>query len=329
MAHPLAIPLGLALMTLAACGTGPATPAALAPLLSGAEDGQAVETARGPLALSSWRAESPRAVLIALHGYGDYGPSTYGAAAESWAAQGIETYAYDQRGFGRNPSNRRWPGTEALVADLADAVADISARRPGLPIFVAGHSMGGGVALSAAGEGRLAGVDGLILLAPAVWGGETMNPFYRLSAWTAAQVIPDHRFSARSSPVRLQPTDNIEMLRALSRDPLHYANPSPREFLGLIRLMDRAWEAAETAPIDTLVVQGAKDEIVPEDSVRAAYERLPGPKTFAYATQGWHMLLRDLDAHLVHAQVADWILARAPDPAPGAPAPGPTAGRHP
>ena len=53
------------------------------------------------------------------------------------------------------------------------------------------------------------------------------------------------------------------------------------------------------------------DEIVPEDSVRAAYAALPGPKTFAYVPTGWHMLLRDLEGARVRRLVADWILERA------------------
>ncbi|SFI06595.1 alpha/beta fold hydrolase [Albimonas pacifica] len=305
--------LSLALLA-AACAPGPGAPSVLDGLLTGAEDGQAIVTPRGPLALSRWPAERPRAVLLALHGYGDYGPSTYGAAASEWAARGIEVYAYDQRGFGRNASNRRWPGPEALIEDLEAAARDVQARHPDLPLFVAGHSMGGGVALAAAGEGRLPGVAGVVLLAPAVWGGETMNPLFRASAWTAAQIVPDQRFSARASPVTIYPSDNIEMLRALSADPLHYANPSSREFLGLIRLMDRAWAAAPQDRIDTLVVHGAHDQVVPERSVRAAFERLPGPKEFAYVSTGWHMLLRDLEARTVHRLVGDWILARGLPP---------------
>ena len=269
----------------------------------------------GRLALSHWPAAAPRAVLLALHGYGDYAPTTYDVAARRWAAAGIETFAYDQRGFGRNPSNRRWPGHDALVEDLEAAAARIAEMRPGVPLFVAGHSMGGGVALTAAGEGRLKGVRGVALLAPAVWGGDTLNPLYRASAWTMAAVAPDMRIAPTKAPVRIMPSDNIPMLVALSRDKTRFANPSPREFMGLIRLMDRAVLAAPGDRIDTLVVMGAHDEVVPESSVRRAFDALPGPKTFEYVPTGWHMLLRDLEAERVHDLVADWILAR------GAPAP--------
>lgn len=292
-------------LALAACAGVPA------PLPFAPPAPERIAAAHGALALSRWRAEHPRAVLLALHGYGDYGLSTYGTAGPAWAARGIEVYAPDQQGFGRNASNRVWPGTDALIDDAAALAAEIRRRHPGLPLFVAGHSMGGGVALAAAGEGRLRGASGLILLAPAVWGGDTLNPLFRISAWTASQVMPDHRFSNRSAPVPLLPSDNIPMLMEMSKDPLRYANPSPREFMGLIRLMDRAVAAAPSTRVETLTVMGAHDEIIPEYSVRQAFDAIPAAKTYARAEDGWHMLLRDLHAAEVHALVADWILSRA------------------
>jgi alpha-beta hydrolase superfamily lysophospholipase len=270
---------------------------------------ETLEGAGERLALSHWLAENPRAVILAVHGYGDYGPSTFGQAAAFWAANGVEVYAYDQRGFGRNASNRQWPGAEALIADLAAAEAAIRAKSPGLPLYIVGHSMGGGVALAAVGEGR-AHPDGLALLAPAVWGGDQLNFLFRASAWTAALLAPEKRWTGRGV-VTIIPTDNMEMLRELSRDPLHFASPSGREFMGLIRLMDRAVDAAPKAATPTLVVMGANDQVTPEATVRAAYAALPGEKRFDYVESGWHMLLRDLNAEVVWRIVLDWVLERS------------------
>ena len=263
------------------------------------------------LSVAHWPAAgAPKAVLLALHGYGDYGASTFGRAARAWAAAGIATYAPDQRGFGRSPGRMRWPGAGVLVQDAAAAFAAIAARHPGLPVFVAGHSMGGAVALATAGEGGLPGAAGLILFAPAVWGGDSLGPLLRLTAWGAAQIAPDKRWTGEGI-VRIRPTDDRDMLIALSRDPLHYAAPSSREFLGLIRLMDRALAAAPGAGLPALILLGAHEEVVDPASVEALAPRLPGPVDFAYVPGGWHMLLRDRGAAAVHAQAAGWIAARA------------------
>ena len=108
--------------------------------------------------------------------------------------------------------------------------------------------------------------------------------------------------------VRIVPTDDREMLVALSQDPLHYAAPSGREFLGLVRLMDAAVAAAPEARAPTLILHGAKDQVVPPAASRALAPRLGGPTSLEEPAEAWHMLLRDRAAAAVHARAADFIL---------------------
>lgn len=271
-----------------------------------------------PLALSQWSAPAPRAVILGVHGYGDYGPSTFAPAATFWAGQGIVTYAYDQRGFGRNASFGRWPGADALPADLVAVSRQVRARHPCLPLVVVGHSMGGGVTLAAA-QGLDA--DALVLAAPAIWGGTAMNPLHRAAAWAAAAVLPDHRFSGKGL-VRIQASDNIEVLRALARDPHYLRPPSAREIMGLVRIADAAEAAAPHVGLPALMLLGAKDQIVPNPVVRRVFARLTGPRRVIEYPEGWHLLFRDLQAARVWRDVADWTLsARRAAPAPACAAP--------
>lgn len=272
------------------------------------------------LALSIWEPaapSAPKAVILGVHGFGDYGLSTFEAAAESWAAQGIATYAFDQRGFGRNPSFGRWPGAEALVADLVAVAARVRALRPCLPLTVVGHSMGGGVALAAAARGMDA--DGLVLAAPAIWGGEEMNPVHRVAAWTAAVFVPEKRFTGEGI-VEIQATDNIPLLRQLARDPHYLRPPSARELYGLVRITDLAAASAERVRMPSLLLLGDRDEIAPNDRVRRVYGRLAGPREAIEYPNGWHLLFRDLQAARVWRDVGAWVLARKPATAcrPGA-----------
>jgi len=267
------------------------------------------------LALSAWLpAGPPKAVVLGVHGFGDYGPSTFEPAAEFWAGQGIATYAYDQRGFGRNPSFGRWPGAEALVADLRAVAGEIRALHPCLPLVVIGHSMGGGVALAAAGERLHA--DALVLAAPAIWGGEEMNPIHRLAAWAGAAVMPEKRFTGESI-VRIQATDNIELLRQLARDPHYLRPPSARELYGLVRVTDLAAGTAGRVRLPSLLLLGDKDEVAPNRRVRRVYDRLAGPHEVIEYPQGWHLLFRDLQAERVWRDVARWVLAQHPPAACG------------
>ena len=290
----------------AACAGGPKAPA---PPLGAAEiAGDRIAGAARPLALSRWDAAAPKAVVLALHGFGDYAPSTFDAAAPFWAARGISVYAYDQRGHGRNADNRIWPGAKALIADAVAVARAVRAAHPGVPLYLLGHSMGGGVALAAAGAG--ADVDGLILAAPAVWGGAEIAFPYRAAAWAGALVLPDKRWTGEDV-VTIQATDNIPLLRRLGRDPMVIGAPSSREFMGLIRLMDRAVDAAPRVTQPALVLYGDRDEVTPPDPVEAAFNALAGEKTFRRYPEGWHLLFRDLQASNVWVDVADWIEDRS------------------
>ncbi|MEL6793539.1 MAG: alpha/beta fold hydrolase, partial [Pseudomonadota bacterium] len=216
----------------------------------------------------------------------------------------IVTYAYDQRGFGRGATRGRWPGADALIADARDTAAAIRDAHPGIPLAIVGHSMGGGVALAAVGEGAKA--DGLILAAPAVWGGDQLAPPYRIAAWAGAALFPEKRWTGEGI-VRIQASDNIQMLRRLGRDRYYLGNPSSREFMGLIRIMDRAIDAAPSVATPTLTIWGEKDQVLARGPIDAAHGLLAGEKQMIVYPEGWHLLFRDLQAETVWRDVADWI----------------------
>jgi acylglycerol lipase len=128
------------------------------------------------LPLRRWLPQGePRAVVLALHGFNDYSKAFAGPGA-AWAKDGIATYAYDQRGFGAAPGRGRWPGAKRLTGDAETAAKLLRQLYPGIPVYLLGESMGGAVAILAAaghnGAPRL-DVDGVILVAPAVWGRQT------------------------------------------------------------------------------------------------------------------------------------------------------------
>uniref|UniRef100_UPI003567A48E alpha/beta hydrolase n=1 Tax=Brevundimonas sp. TaxID=1871086 RepID=UPI003567A48E len=100
------------------------------------------------LPLTRWTPTSgaaPDVVIVALHGVND-SRAAFRLAAAWWAEQGIETWAYDQRGFGGAPGKGVWAGEAQLVQDLRVAVDLARAAHPQAIIVVAGESMGGAVA---------------------------------------------------------------------------------------------------------------------------------------------------------------------------------------
>ena len=254
----------------------------------------------------------PRAVILALHGFDDYS-NAFAAPGKAWAKDGIATYAYDQRGFGAAPDRGRWPGRLALATD-ADAACDILRRRyPGTPLYLLGESMGGAVAVLAmtgAGGLPIPDVNGVILVAPAVWGRATMGLAPRLALAIAVRLMPSLTLTGRG--LDIQASDNIAMLRALARDPLVIKATRVDTIWGLVNLMGAALAAAPRLHAPLLLMYGAKDQIIPKRPIRRFVRTLPHDpgdrRSLAYYRHGYHMLMRDLDGPKVAADVAGWVL---------------------
>src|SRR3546814_19688548 len=78
--------------------------------------------------------------------------------------------------------------------------------------------------------------------------------------------------------------------------------------------MDAALAAAPEITVPTLLLYGAQDEVVPAEPTFQFWRSLPAEaaasRRFGYYPEGWPMLLRDLQADTVIADVAAWT----PDP---------------
>lgn len=264
------------------------------------------------LPVLSFEPENPRAVVIGLHGFNDYAGAFAEPGPGAWLAErGLAVYAYDQRGFGRAPGRGYWAGDTRMAEDLAAVVTLLRARHPGLPVYVVGTSMGGAVAMRAMTLPEPPAVDGLILSAPAVWGWRSMNGLYATVLRLAAHTVPGRRLTGQGLGIR--PSDNIEMLRALGRDPLVIKETRIDAVYGLVGLMDSAYEASGNLGVPVLLLYGAYDELVPPRPTVAALEAMRGgglPVTALCYPDGWHMLLRDLQRETVWSDIAAWIEGR-------------------
>lgn len=249
--------------------------------------------------------EEPRALVLALHGLNDYS-SAFEDLGPYLAARGFLTYAYDQRGFGATAQRGRWGGEERMIADLRTLTELLRERYPGVPLFLLGESMGGAVVMSAkAGDKQ---VDGILLLAPAVWSRDTMNPILRLLLQLMAHTVPWLELTGEG--VEIRPSDNLDMLRAFSADPLVIKRTRVDALWGVTNLMDLAMAEAVEQPGPMLLLYGEHDEIIPKDAFCAMLERMPsdrqGIRILLYRN-GWHMLTRDLQGERVMEDVSAWL----------------------
>jgi alpha-beta hydrolase superfamily lysophospholipase len=251
----------------------------------------------------------PKAIVLALHGFNDY-RRAFAEFARHAVSLGYRVEAFDQQGFGENANRGLWPGNAAMVDDLRKHAAALAAEWPDTPLYVLGESMGAAVAAIAfAGNG--APIDGIVMSAPAVWGGSSLNPFYRAILMSAAALLPDRRVSGRG--LKRQASDNIDALTALGQDPLVIKETRLDAVAGLVGLMDEAVAKAPALDLPVLVLIGERDEIVPPDVAARFVERIESERcSWVAYPDGWHLLLRDLQREAVWNDIIAWIEGREP-----------------
>ncbi len=247
-------------------------------------------------------------VIIAVHGFNDYS-NFIKDSASFFNNQKLAVYSYDQRGFGETGTRGRWSGRQTLSNDLTTFVKLVKKTHPQIPIYILGDSMGGAVTIVTMAKKDPLKVNGVILIAPAVWVRSEM-PFYQSwLLWIAAHTIPWKKVTGES--LEITASDNIEMLKALGKDPLVIKETRVDVLYGLSNLMDEAYRSADFFRTNLLLLYGDKDEIIPRKPVFEFYRRLPSgiqgqPEMILYKN-GYHMLLRDLQSEIVMKDIVEWI----------------------
>lgn len=262
-----------------------------------------------PLELRTWTAPGePKAVILALHSFGDYS-AAFDLAAPDLAAAGYEVYGYDQAGFGeRMLPDGRWAGEERLVADATETARRLAAKHPGVPLLLLGESLGGAVAMLVASRHPEVPLSGLILAAPAVREGIRLRYGWNVLIASAATVAPGYHLDVARPPDDPELVPQAAQRRA--RDPLVMQQVRMDAYWGLIKLADNASDEAGLIQVPTLLLYGGLDTSVPAVGIRRLRERLGLHGDYQHFPQGPHLLLQGRHWPRVTAAIEHWIASR-------------------
>ena len=114
---------------------------------------------------AEWPMKNPLAVVALVHGQGEH-IGRYAHVAEWYNRQGIAVIGYDHQGYGRSEGKRgHAKNLHVLLDDIGQLLEETRRRYPGVPLFLYGHSMGGGLVLNFVTR-RGPDLTGLIATAP-------------------------------------------------------------------------------------------------------------------------------------------------------------------
>lgn len=266
----------------------------------------------------------PWAVALVVHGLGEHA-GRYETVAAALTAAGIDVFGYDHRGFGGSSGFRayvdRW---SQFHDDLAERVLATRAERPGLPLVMYAHSMGG---LIAAGyvlppAGAPAGrpmPDLLVLSAPGI---DARQPGWKKALARVLQGVTPRMSLANgladeglSHDPSVRAKANADPL-CIDKSTIRFAGEAFAEQARLQQLLP----GLAAMPMPTYVLHGGGDPIVPVD-VTAVFEG-KGNVTRRVHPDLRHETHHEPEHAEVLAEVVAWIRGQvaAGAPAAGAPA---------
>ncbi|TVY14478.1 putative monoglyceride lipase [Lachnellula arida] len=264
----------------------------------------------------------PVAKLIFIHGFNDH-IHRYYSLFPFLAARGIEVHGFDQRGWGRsvkNPSQRGLTGPTTLV--MSDIVSFIKSQLPSpVPVFVMGHSMGGGEAATLASDPKYAD------LMPSIRGWLLESPLFAIakgyepSAVTvflgrlAGKILPHMKIANTLLPENM--TRDPAVVKSLKEDKLDHETGTLEGLAGMLERSAALSEGRATLNKDVTSIwlgHGTKDMGTSYDASKKWFEAQTQVQDKEFMTyEGWyHQLHADLPETRDEfaKDVADWILAR-------------------
>ncbi|KAJ7606217.1 Alpha/Beta hydrolase protein [Roridomyces roridus] len=266
----------------------------------------------------------PKALLVFVHGYTEH-IGRYTEAHAKLAQRGIVVFAFDQRGFGKtaldedNKSPDSSYGKTSSVNQLDDVCGRFCVRRtrlidirrsnglssthprcqfPALPIFLCGHSMGGGEVLNYAVQRDTSCLSGIIACSPLV---------LTSTARVAASRLSNH--PADVDQYTVVPSASRDFYDAFSHDPVFNAmcTTDPlHKAQGTLRGISDMLDAGEDLlrenykkwlkSLPVLFLHGTGDNITSCAATKELYDKMEGlvvDRAMITYPDGFHELVQE------------------------------------
>ncbi|MEZ4651379.1 MAG: alpha/beta fold hydrolase [Candidatus Eisenbacteria bacterium] len=275
-----------------------------------------------PRALT-WRAESPWARFLHLHGLGAHA-GWCAPLAERLAAAGVEVVAPNLFNPGRDGTRAadrkdELPSPDEFVSLATDALARF--ERPDLPLFLGGTSLGGCLAVELAARWARAApasrfeFAGLRLFAPAF--RATYLPIGTIAAMLVRLVLGGGGVYGTPIHRGIEVVHDRKLLARLEQDPDAVPSFSARSHLRAQQLITMAWmrllpsggqrsRAARGSLAPILCFQGDDDVVVSSSTNRMLFHGRPG-REYAVVRGGRHDLPWEPDTDGMSDRVVAWM----------------------
>ena len=252
-------------------------------------------------------ADAARASLVLIHGMGEHS-GRYAHFASYFTARGVNVYAVDLFGHGRTE------GPKGHTRSMDDYLWQVDflvgmIKQLNLPLFIYGHSMGGGVVLNYLFK-RNPRVAGVIVSAPAIEPGFEISRGKLMVGKMGRKFFPG--ITRRNGLDVYGLSRDVNVINAYQADPLVHDIISAEVGIGVLEW--GKWLAhleRDALAVSLLLMHGDKDILTrPDATERFAAKFRSGDVTFKAWKGFFHELHNEPGKEEVLSYVLEWIMAR-------------------
>jgi len=253
------------------------------------------------------------AVMQFVHGFGEH-IGMYAKVGQYFADNGIAFVIHDQRGHGEMPDKtaderkRAWGVARYvnLLTDITDIRRRIGDWYPGLPVTLAGLSMGGNIVANYAERISQSPYVNLVIESPWLRLAKPMPEPVTAFARVAGQVFPNFTVSS-GLKVDAVSRDVAETTR-MKLDKLYHDRISFKLYSQVLDAGEYAIAHAADITLPTLLLDGTGDQIVSVDAIREFAANAGTNVTLIEFDGAFHALHQDINKDEVLAAILNFCL---------------------
>ena len=262
------------------------------------------------LYLQAWMADAPKAAMLLVHGLGEHS-SRYLHLVEKLNEAGVSVFTFDGRGHGKSAKDKPdafFESADDYLKDIDALFGKVKSYSPGLPAFIYGHSMGGGLVAAYVLKYKPEAA-GVVLSSPAIKEAEgTSKILIALSSMISKYFPKLKALKLDANKVSRIP----EEVQKYLQDQLVYTEAIPaRTGYELFQLMNYIQGNASEFNLPLLLIHGSNDGLTNPKGSELLFENAKSAdKTLKIFPGGYHELINDLDRDEVMNLIVSWIEIR-------------------
>jgi len=253
----------------------------------------------------TWSCKEAKGVVLITHGIAEHS-GRYAHIAQSLVEGGYTVVAFDLRGHGKSSGRRNYINSfQDYLNDLQEVLKRTRSSFPDLPLFLFGHSMGGGIVTLFTIE-RNPEVQGVLLSGPSVKVSDEISPFLQKISGVISAILP------KLPVVKLESKDiskDPAVVKAYDQDPLNYRGGIlARTGAELLKATKTITARSDVIDLPILIMHGSSDKLADVSGSEMLYANVSSQdKTLKIYEGLYHEILNEPEQDEVKTDMIAWL----------------------